>query len=265
MAARTRSRVLLGGAGVALLVLALRSGWLNGPLGVLRTGLAPVEKSVTSVGETVQGVVWSFLRVGTFSRRVRLLEEELARLRTEQARDASLEQENEELRRALSLLPRTGFRHVAADVTGISTDGVSTVVRVNRGAHDHIPVDAAVIAADGVVVGRVSSVQMASATVELLTGGKVRAAARALDTGAEGIVHGVRGLDVVFDGVPRTQTLRVGDRLVTTGIDGNFPPHLLIGTVVSVRAPENAIFQEASVQLPLDLHRVKIVAILLEP
>ena len=119
--------------------------------------------------------------------------------------------------------------------------------------------------ADGVVVGRVSSVQMTSATIELLTGGKVRAAARTLDTGAEGIVRGVRGLDVVFDGVPRTQTLRVGDRLVTNGIDGRFQPHMLIGTIVSVRAPENAIFQEASVQLPLDLHRLKVVAVLLEP
>ena len=263
--ARGRSRVFIGAAGVALLFFLLRSGWLNEPLGMARRGLGPVEHSLASAGETVGGVVWSFLRVGTFSRRVRTLEDEVARLRAEQARGKSLEQENEELRRALNLLPRARFRHVTAAVTGSSTDGASTVVRINRGANDRIPAEAAVIAADGVVVGRVSSVQMTSATIELLTGGKVRAAARTLDTGAEGIVRGVRGLDVVFDGVPRTQTLRVGDRLVTTGIDGRFPPHLLIGTIVSVRAPENAIFQEASVQLPLDLHGLKVVAVLLEP
>ncbi|TSC73022.1 MAG: rod shape-determining protein MreC [Parcubacteria group bacterium Gr01-1014_38] len=261
---RPRFRVLLGMVGVGLVILALHDGWLNGPLGLARVGFAPVEWSITNVGETVGGVVWSFLRVGTLSRRVRTLEEELARLRAEQAREASLQQENAELRQALRLLPRTRFRHVAADVTGVSTDGASAVLRINRGANDRIPTDAAVIAADGVVVGHVSSVQTSTATVELLTGGKVRVAARALDTGAEGIVHGVRGLDVIFDGIPRTQTLRVGDRLVTTGLDGNFPPYLLLGTVVSVRALENAIFQEASVQLPLDLHRLKVVAVLLE-
>lgn len=262
---RSWLRVLLGLVGVSLLVLALRNGWLHGPLGAARTAFAPLESSITAAGETVGGVLWSFLKVGTLTRRVRSLEEELVRLRAERAREVSLEQENVELRRALALLPRTRFRQVTADVTGISTDGASTVFRINRGANDRIAPDAAVIAADGVAIGSVSSVEASTATVELLTGGKVRVAARALDTGAEGIVHGVRGLDVIFDGIPRTQTLRVGDRLVTTGLDGNFPPHLFLGTVVSVRAPENAIFQEASVQLPLDLHRLKVVAVLLEP
>lgn len=262
---RVWSRTLLGAIGIALLVVAFRAGWLNAPLGVARMAFAPVERAVSGAGSATGGVLWSFFRVGTLTRKIRGLEEEVVRLRAEQARGASVEQENAELRRALEALPRTGLKHVVADVTGISTDGASAVLRINRGANDHIAADAAVIAADGVAVGRVSSVQASTATVELLSGGNIRIAARDLETNAEGIVHGVRGLDIIFEGVPRTQTLRVGDRLATTGLDGYFPPHLLLGTIVSVRAPENAIFQEGSVQLPLDLHRLKIVAVVRGP
>ncbi|TSC64453.1 MAG: rod shape-determining protein MreC [Parcubacteria group bacterium Gr01-1014_106] len=193
------------------------------------------------------------------------MNEEIARLRAEHAHSASIEQENVKLREALQALPRTGVRVVVADVSGISTDGASAVLRINRGARDGIDADAAVVAVDGVAVGRVSSVQASTATVELLSGGNIRVAARDLETNAEGIVRGVRGLDIIFEGVPRTQSLRVGDRLVTTGLDGYFPPHLFLGTLASVRAPENAIFQEASVQLPLDLHRLTLVAVVRSP
>lgn len=262
---RVWSRTSLSAIGIALVILAFRAGWLNTPLGFARTVFAPIERAFSVTGSAAGGVLWSLLRVGTLTRRIRGLEEEVARLRGEQARSASVEQENAELRRALDVLPRTGLQHVVADVTGISTDGASAVLRINRGANDHIAADAAVIAADGVAVGRVSSVQASTATVELLSGGNIRVAARDLETNAEGIVRGVRGLDIIVEGVPRTQTLRVGDRLVTTGLDGYFPPHLLLGTIVSVRAPENAIFQEGSVQLPLDLHQLKIVAVVTKP
>lgn len=260
-----RSRALGGVLLVLLLFAAFRLGVLTVPLNLIRMALNPVESFVGTAGERLAGLLSSFMRIGTLSVRVRSLEQERAQLIAEAAHRESVEQENAQLREELKLLPRARFTVVSADVVGPATDGVSTAIRINRGSRDGVSAGAPVIAADGVIVGRTHTVLAGSATVDLLTGGTVRVTARALTTGAEGIVRGTRGLDVLLEGIPRTEELRVGDRLVTSGIDGVFPPHLFVGTVKAVRAPKHAIFQEGTVQLPLNLHRLRTVAVIVEP
>lgn len=257
-----RTRIVLLVGTLVLLTVALRQGWLALPLDLVTMITSPVIQSVTQGGTRVVGVVRSFIAVGGLTERVRFLEEAAARLTAENARLHSVQRENEELRAALDLRPRTAGERVIAEVVGPATDGASTAVRINRGTANGVQPGAPVVAAGSVVVGRVSRALPHSAIVELITGGRFRLTARDVSTNAEGIVRGLRGLDVVIEGVPRTDQLRAGDRLVTTGIDGVFPPHLFIGTVRDVRTPEFAIFQEASVEPPVDIRRLRIVAVL---
>lgn len=260
---RVRSKVALAIGVLVVGIVALRSGWLAAPRNLARSGLAPVERAASESGEAVLKSLGSFLKIGTLTTRVRHLEKELAGARAEIARLENIREENQRLRAALALLPRSEFRLAVADVVGPSTDGVSSALRINRGARDGITQGSPVIAENGILIGRVQEANLTGATVDLLSGGRVRVSVRAVGTGAEGVVRGLRGLDVIVEGVPRTDELREGDRLVSSGIDGAFPPHLLIGTVQSVRSPDPAIFQEASVKLPLDLHRLKIVAVII--
>lgn len=250
-------------AAVILGALLFRSR-LTESIGLGRVTLSPLERALGRGGSSIGGVLMSFLRTGSLAGRVRALETELATAQGTIAQLESLRDENAALRNALELQRRDTLPVVYANVIGPGTDGVTTVIRIDRGAADGIRPHAPVIAAERIVVGRVRDVYTKSATVDLLSGGQFRVAVRDLATNAQGIVRGVRGLDVAVEGVPRTETLHVGDRLVTTGIDGIFPPNLLVGTVRTVRAPEHAIFQEGSVQSPLDLHRLKLLGIFRE-
>lgn len=257
-----RPRVILLMVGLVVIGASFRGRWLNPLLDAGRVAAEPAERAVGRTGDSIRGVVSSIARVATLSERVRTFENELARAVAENAGLRSIAEENKRLRETLALLPRLPSKVTLAEVIGPSTDGASTAVRINRGTRDGIAARAPVIAADGVAVGLVRDVLPNSATVDLLSSGRVRIAARDLATGAEGIVRGLRGLDVVIEDVPRTAELRAGDRLVTTGLDGAFPPHLFVGTVRSVRAPEYAIFQEGSVQLPLDPASLRLVAVI---
>lgn len=256
---RLQLAILLG---ILLIALAARAQWLRRAGDGVGQLVSPVADGAATTGEVSGGIVRSLFGITRLSSRVRALEYEIAKLRAEETRAASIERENAELREALTLLPRDRFTLVSADVTGPSTDGLSGTLRVNRGYRDGVAEGQAVIAADGVVVGKIASADANSSLVDVITSGRVRLTARTLRTGAEGLVRGLRGLDVIIENVPRTSELTPLDRLVTLGTDGIFPPHLFIGTVKSVRSPENAIFQEASVQLPLDLHRVRIVGVI---
>ncbi len=50
--------------------------------------------------------------------------------------------------------------------------------------------------------------------------------------------------------------------VLTSGLGGNFPANLFVGQVVSVNSPENALFQEASVQPVVDFAGLKAVLVI---
>jgi rod shape-determining protein MreC len=61
--------------------------------------------------------------------------------------------------------------------------------------------------------------------------------------------------------VKRSDDLKEGDRLVTSGLDGVFPKGLLIGTVSKVNKKNLGLFQYIEVGLALDPGRVEEVLV----
>jgi rod shape-determining protein MreC len=249
---------------LVLLFFALRRGWLA-PVSsrVIRLG-APVVRVLGGTAEWPANIVISFARAGTLSRRVRELEEETTRLRGDGARLENIEAENRRLREELGLLPRAEYRLVTADVVSRSIDGVSEALIINRGSDDGIETGRPVIARGSVLIGRIQRADSRSAVIVLLTDPSFRVAATAGEK-AEGLVHGARGLDIVMDTIPKTADMHSGDRVVTSGTDGTFPPHLLIGTVGEIDAPGNEIFQSARVAPAADLTTLRIVSVIRSP
>lgn len=249
--------------GILGLLILTRSNLASYPLGLVHTLTSPLELLLDRATTGIRDTVTSFLRVGTLARRLRDLGRAQEQRDVAAARAAGLEEENARLREALGMRARVSYPHLFADVTGVTTDGETVALRVNRGTGDALRVGNPVISVDGTLVGIVRTADWSSASVDLLTSGSLQVTVRASSTAAEGIVRGQGGLGVLLENVPRTSELRVGDQLVTTGLDGHFPPQLLVGTIAAVRAPENVVFQEADVRLQTDLHRLRIVAVLL--
>lgn len=248
---------------VLVLVTVLRRGWLRPLDSALLRGMGPLVQRVTTFVQESGGVVLSFARLGKLGRTVRVLEEENARLQSLLARNEGVEEENARLRAELRLLPRTRFHLLTAEVISRSTDGVLDAFVINRGTHNGVTVGRPVIVSDGIVVGVVRAADALTSIVVLLTDPSVRLTAETQGTYAEGLVHGSRGLDIIMDTIPRTATIALGDRVVTTGTDGQFPPNLLVGTIRSVNAASTEIFQAAQVAPLTDLRRLRVVSVIL--
>ena len=91
-----------------------------------------------------------------------------------------------------------------------------------------------VLSADG-LVGRVITVAGPYAKVQLITDRAASVGGMVLRTRRQGVVRGGRGsggLDL--DYVPLQADVRVGDRVLTAGIDGVYPRGIPVGTVVTV-------------------------------
>lgn len=171
---------------------------------------------------------------------------EQARAREEQARVAlaaqsaqaaradALALENAQLRALLELRPALAVRSQAAEVLYEAADPFARKVVIDRGAMQGIVAGAPVVNEAG-LLGQVTRVHPLQSEVSLLT--HDRAAVPVLNerTGARAAAYGgarEHGMELRF--VASNADVRVGDVLVTSGLDGIYPPGLKVARVASV-------------------------------
>lgn len=261
---RRFSRNIAAGVLVVLLAIALSRHWFSPIESMVLRQTSPFIRALAGIAEETRGVLLSFISVSRLSRAAQVLQEENTRLSARVARLESVEQENDLLRRQLDLVPRQNRRFIAADIVSRTSDGVIDGWVINKGSRDGVQEDLPVIVDDGVLVGRVKRVESLTSVVATIADASFRATTQTIGTRAEGLTHGVRSIDVVLDTVPRTSELQVGDRVVTTGTDGLYPPFLHIGSVRSVTAMGNEIFQSAHLTPAVNLRSLRVVSVLLK-
>ncbi len=191
----------------------------------------------------------------------RRLRDEVRELRRRTMEAWQLEQDLERLSRALEY-ERIELGPVRlADVVFIDHRPFlrTLVLRTGGGAEQNQPV----VSADG-LVGRVVLVQGPYAKVQLVTDRAASVGVMIERTRRQGVVRGAgaRGLDLDF--VPLQAEVKVGDRVITAGIDGIYPRGLPVGTVVEV-APGSELFHRIRLRPAVDLGLLDQVYLLERP
>lgn len=137
---------------------------------------------------------------------------------------------------ALIGLRRPERRLVASAVaSSVSASGGVRSAIVSAGLADGVRPRMPVIAAEG-LAGRVTDVGRTAARIMLLTDSSSRVPVKVVRTGWTGIATGTGGtrLDFVYDLASGADRIRVGDRLVTSGDGGLFPPGLPVAVIVDI-------------------------------
>ena len=153
------------------------------------------------------------------------------------ARNSALSAENRQLRAALKLRTSlTGYDTVTASVISRSPDTWSDLLIINRGTSAGIQKNMAVMCGGG-VIGRVIEANAASSKVELITTTDSSANRFAVeaDTHSGNKIHGIitdtASGSLAFTQVVDARKLTKGTRVYTSGMGGNSPKGLLVGTV----------------------------------
>lgn len=173
---------------------------------------------------------------GTVARN-RELEADLAAARAAAARTSELEAEVARLD-ALLRLRRPERRLVASGIASASAaTGSARTATLSVGSRDGVRPRMPVIAPEG-LAGRVTDTGLGAARVMLLTDPNSRVPVRVERLGWTGIAQGTGGPELLFqhDPQPGTAPLARGDRLVTSGDGGLFPPGLPVAVVTDIEA-----------------------------
>lgn len=163
----------------------------------------------------------------------RLKERELASATALQQFQA-LSSENAQLRELLAARERLPGRATAAEVLYAARDPFSRKVIIDKGLQDSIRPGQPVVDNIG-VIGQVTRVYPWTSEVTLITDKDQAVPVQNLRSGLRGVVFGVGHdgtLDLRF--MPVNADIRTGDRLVTSGIDGTYPPGLPVAEVVNI-------------------------------
>lgn len=165
-----------------------------------------------------------------------------ARLRLAQAQSRELAQ----LKRLMAVREPNRQVITTARIAAATSGSVVRSAMIAAGMADGVTRDLPVIGADG-LIGRTIEVGTNSARVLLLTDAKSRVPVIVQRTGQAGLAAG-RGLPsiILVDRIGPDVPLVAGDRVVTSGDGGVFPPGVLVGVVTDPAAPQPVIRLAAS-------------------
>lgn len=262
---RHRPLVLLGAlllAQVLLLAFQIRRG-SDVPLIRVWSAqlLTPLQRGGTFLVAKLDSVWFGYIDLRNVHKENRQLTKEVGDLRL---KNQQLEGQAAQAVRFSRLL---GFREenadipmIAAEVIGANADSTSQTVFINRGDHDGIRKNMAVITPDG-VVGKISEALPHTSQVLLITDRESGVGALLAGTRAHGVVKGTGNPLLWMDYVSADEKVPAGEQVLTSGEDRIFPKNLPLGWVSSTKA--GFPFQTIEVAPAAHLDRLEEVLVLL--
>ena len=251
---------LLGGQ-LALLTWQVRRE--GAPLGLLEEtslrAIAPAARGVESVSSAFSGFAQRARQRRELVAENERLRGEVRELRRDRLRLEALEREVTRLSSALAYQRVSPFGVRVADVVFADHSALLRTLVIRPGAGNARP-NLPVVTEAG-LVGRVLSVAGDYARVQLVTDRAASLGAMLERAGRQGVLRGAANGRLELDFVPRQIEVEVGDRVLTAGIDGVYPPGLPIGTVVEV-TPGSELFHRIVVAPAVDFRSLDQVLLL---
>jgi rod shape-determining protein MreC len=170
--------------------------------------------------------------------------------------------ENDSLREQLSLAPRDKFDLASCFVIGQDPQGSGSWIMIGKGSSDGIVTGMPVIVSDGILVGKVDEVGLASSKVRLLTDSTSAVNVADLETGARGLIKGAYGLGMMMDMVAQSDALNAGDTVITSGLGGEVPRGLLVGKIQEIKISPDKLFQQAIVVPRIKYQKLDVVFVI---
>ena len=229
---------------------------------------APMENGLRDVADPISDFFRGIFNRGDLVRENERLREELERLQTETAATEDAQRRLQELEEALGVKEnRPDDVFVVADVIAQDPSGFKRALAIDRGSKDGLDEGMVVLSKSGSLVGVVSLVYEEFAWLRLisdpnnavniavLTGGEEGAEAR-------GVAVGDLRSRLSLEMLPTEAQIQEGDLVITSGLGGNYPRTLLLGSVTSVEEKPQALAKRATMEPSADLSSLDTVLII---
>ena len=226
--------VFFASLSIALLVLDARFKYAETLRGFIALAAYPMQQIATAPGQFAARISGFFASQATLQRENTELRAKVVGSAQDAQRYEATAAELAQLRRVIGAQERSEYKSTPVEVLYSGRDPFSRKLLVDKGSADGILAGQAVIDEAG-VVGQVTRVHPRVAEVTLLTDKDQAIPVQVMRNGLRAVAFG--------SGSPGALELRYmaanaeiqnGDKLVTSGIDGTYPPGLPVATVARI-------------------------------
>jgi len=162
------------------------------------------------------------------------LEEQIARLRLEQAALSEDAIQGHRLQALLDFQQHYVSNTVAAQVIGTSGSDLSRVLYIDKGSKDGLKPDQAVITPDG-IIGKLRDVFAHTSQVLLINDQTSGAGVVLATTRIRAILRGSTTGQILINNLTPDSRIKPGEQVLTSGGDQVYPRGLPVGTIESIR------------------------------
>ncbi|MBI3609426.1 MAG: rod shape-determining protein MreC [Nitrospirae bacterium] len=230
---------------------------LSRPVVFLISGL---QRGLTWIGAGI-GNAWNgYINLTSVRHENERLKQDLARLRNENIQLQEAERANERFQQILEFKKDKPYSVLVAAVIGRDPSNWYRTLMIDKGQRDGVAVEMGVIAPAG-VVGRVIKTGPNVSQILLLTDRNSAIPALIQRTRDEGLVEGAENGLARMKYLSLLSEVKEGDLVLTSGLIGNLPKGLPIGTLGPVTKKELDLFQQAEVIPGLDFSKLEEVLI----
>jgi rod shape-determining protein MreC len=222
---------------------AARGQLKSDPVGpVLMWLFRPLQLGVQLTTEWIQELHDSYITLAAFKAENDKLRKRIQALEIERNKWLESEATNRRLQQLLEFRSHLPAGSVTASIIANSASTWFQSCLLDKGSDDRVRKGMAVVTPLG-VVGQVVSVTGRTAKVLLITDSNSGVDVLVQRTRARGIVSGSLENGPILKYVKRSEDIQVGDRLITSGLDGIFPKGMMVGTVIRARKQNLGLFQ----------------------
>ena len=196
------------------------------------------------------------------------LREKLLKSEVELAKFTSTEEENAKLRQSLNFFNNNSLKYVIANVIWqenlLNFAHYNQNIVIDKGSKDGLFEGLALVNEQGVVVGKIISVESNKSRACLINNSFCQ---MTVSLGSEdrtiGLAEGDMGLSIKVSFVSQSENIKVGDQLITSGLEKDIPRGLAVGRVNNVEQEVNNIWQNINAEALFDVNNLSIVSVIL--
>ena len=191
------------------------------------------------------------------------LTQKLQSMEVDQSKIAELQYENMELKKELGYAKTNPeFKLLSTKIVGREPTTFLDYVIVDKGRNDNIKPGMPVISG-GVLIGQVREVFEDQSRITLITSKDSLVMAMLQSSRSKGILKGgISGL--ILENITQDVVYEKGEYVVTSGLDGELPPGILIGRTGPLENSSSDLYKNISVDPVADLSRLELVFIIIE-
>jgi len=227
---------------------------------VVNRVVAPVQKFHRDSVGGIDGVWSNYVWLRGVKARQSELETQIKMLQEKNSALIEFEHENRRLRSLLGFTERLGKAGVPANVIARDPSNWLKTITVDKGNSEGLRRGMPLV--DGhALVGLTTAVSSSSSKVQLLTDPNSAIDAMVQGSRAPGVVEGNGSDLLVMRYVEKDEDVKIGDRIIASGLDLVYPKGTLIGVVTAVDTETNSLFHRVEVKPGVDLDYLESVLV----